>query len=69
MVGVSGIGQQAWLGSPLALANLYAFGRLAWNPNLTPEQIADEWIRQTISTDPAVVRTVTENADAIMARV
>ncbi len=58
MVGVSGIGQQAWLGSPLALANLYAFGRLAWSPNLTPEQIADEWTRQTISTDPAVVRTV-----------
>jgi alpha-glucuronidase len=59
LVGVSGIGQQAWLGSPLALANLYAFGRLAWNPNLTPEQIADEWTRQTVSTDPAVVRTVT----------
>jgi alpha-glucuronidase len=60
MVGVSGIGQQAWLGSPLALANLYAFGRLAWNSDLTPEQIADEWTRQTISTDPAVVRTVTK---------
>jgi alpha-glucuronidase len=60
MVGVSGIGQQAWLGSPLALANLYAFGRLAWNPDLTPEQIADEWTRQTISPDPAVVRTVTK---------
>ena len=58
MVGVAGIGQQAWLGSPLALANLYAFGRLAWNPNLTPEQIADEWTRQTISTDPEVTRTV-----------
>jgi alpha-glucuronidase len=58
MVGVAGIGQQAWLASPLALANLYAFGRLAWNPNLTPEQIADEWARQTISTDPTVVRTV-----------
>jgi len=60
MVGVSGIGQQAWLGSPLALANLYAFGRLAWNPDLKPEQIADEWTRQTISNDPAVVRTVEE---------
>ena len=32
MVGVAGIGQQAWLDSPLALANLYAFGRLAWDP-------------------------------------
>ena len=58
MVGVAGVGQQAWLGSPFALANLYAFGRLAWNPNLTTEQIADEWTRQTLSNDPAVVRTV-----------
>jgi alpha-glucuronidase len=58
MVGVAGIGQDAWLGSPLALANLYAFGRLAWNPNLRSEQIADEWTRQTISDDPVVVRTV-----------
>ncbi|MDE3186027.1 MAG: glucosiduronase [Acidobacteriota bacterium] len=58
MVGVAGVGRDAWLGSPLALANLYAFGRLAWNPNLTPEQIADEWTRQSISNDPAVVATV-----------
>ncbi|MGA9587674.1 MAG: alpha-glucuronidase family glycosyl hydrolase [Terracidiphilus sp.] len=60
IVGVAGIGQQGWLGSPLALANLYAFGRLAWDPNLMPEQIAGEWARQTISTDPAVVRVVTK---------
>ncbi len=58
MVGVACVGQQAWLGSPLALANLYAFGRLAWDPNLTPEQIVAEWTRQTISNDPSVVRTV-----------
>lgn len=58
MVGVAGIGRDAWLGSPLALANLYAFGRLAWDPTLTPEQIADEWIHQTISSDPTVVHTV-----------
>jgi alpha-glucuronidase len=58
MVGVAGVGQDAWLSSPLALANLYAFGRLAWDPNLTPEQIAAEWTRQTISNDSAVVRTV-----------
>jgi alpha-glucuronidase len=59
MVGVAGIGQQAWLGSPLALANLYAFGRLAWNPNLSAEQIADEWTRQTVSDDAKeVVSTI-----------
>ena len=57
IVGVACVGQN-WLGSPLALANLYAFGRLAWDPNLTPEQIAQEWTRQSISLDPTVVRTV-----------
>src|SRR5579863_9700207 len=58
MVGVAGVGRDAWLGSPLAMANLYAFGRLAWNPNLTAEEIADEWTRQTVITDPGVVATV-----------
>jgi alpha-glucuronidase len=58
MVAVAGVGRDAWLGSPLAMANLYAFGRLAWDPNLTPEQIAAEWTRQMISNDPKVVSTV-----------
>ena len=57
MIGVACVGRD-WLGSPLAMANLYAFGRLAWNPDLTPEQIADEWTRQSVSTDPDVVQTV-----------
>jgi alpha-glucuronidase len=57
MVGVACVGRD-WLGSPMAVANLYAFGRLAWDPNLTPEQIADEWTRQTIGSDPKVVATV-----------
>lgn len=58
MVGVSNIGRD-WLGSPLAMANLYAYGRLAWNPNLAPDQIAHEWVRLTIGNDPKVVETVT----------
>jgi alpha-glucuronidase len=58
MIGVAGVGRDGWLGSPLAMANLYAFGRLAWNPNLTPEEIADEWTRQTIGSDARVVATV-----------
>ncbi len=58
MVGVSGIGRDAWLGSPLAMANLYAFGRLAWDPNLAPDEIATEWTSQTFGNDPQVVRTV-----------
>jgi len=58
MVGVAGVGRDGWLGSPLALANLYAFGRLAWDPDLSPEAIAAEWTKQTIGTDPEVVGTV-----------
>ena len=57
MIGVACVGRD-WLGSPMALANLYAFGRLAWDPNLTPEQIADEWIKQTVSTDAGVVQKI-----------
>ncbi len=58
MAAVTCVGRDGWLGSPLALANLYAFGRLAWNPNLSAEEIAAEWTRQTISNDPQVVGTV-----------
>jgi len=60
MIGVSCVGRDGWLGSPLAMANLYAFGRLAWDPNLSAERIAQEWTRQTIGTDPQVVATVTK---------
>lgn len=43
-----------WLGHPLAMANLYGFGRLAWNPNLSSEQIADEWTRLTFGNNAKV---------------
>jgi len=58
MIGVACVGRDGWLGAPLAMANLYAFGRLAWSPNLSAEQIAAEWTKQTISTNPQVVATV-----------
>ncbi|MGA3161670.1 MAG: alpha-glucuronidase family glycosyl hydrolase [Terracidiphilus sp.] len=60
IVAIAGVGREGWLGSPLALANLYAFGRLAWNPDLTADEIAVEWTRQSISNNPAVVGTVTK---------
>ena len=49
LVGVACIGREGWLGSPLALANLYAFGRLAWDPELDPAVIARESTRQTVT--------------------
>jgi len=58
MVGVACVGRDGWLGSPLAMANLYAFGRLAWDPDLTAEGIAEEWTRQTIGNSSKVVGTV-----------
>ena len=60
MVGVSGVGRDHWLGSPLAMANFYAFGRLAWDPNLAPKEIAEEWVRLTLSNETEVVNTVTD---------
>ncbi len=51
LVGISGvanIGDDAnWCGHPFSQANWYAFGRLAWNPSLTVEEIAHEWLVQT----------------------
>jgi alpha-glucuronidase len=59
LVGVANVGMDAnWLGSPLAMANLYGFGRLAWNPNLSAEKIVDEWTRLTFGVDPLVVKTI-----------
>jgi alpha-glucuronidase len=49
-----------WLGHPLAMANLYGYGRLAWNPNLSSEQIAEEWIRLTFGSSPQVVITISK---------
>jgi len=58
-VGVVNVGlDQNWLGNHLAMANLYGFGRLAWNPNLTSESIIEEWTRMTFGNDPIVVRTI-----------
>ncbi len=50
MAGVSNIGNDRnWTGHLFGQANWYALGRLAWDYNLSSEQIADEWIRQTFS--------------------
>lgn len=49
IAGVANIGTDTnWCGHPLAQANWYAFGRMAWDPHLSPATIADEWLRQSI---------------------
>jgi alpha-glucuronidase len=61
VVGVSNAGlDDNWFGNHMSQANLYGFGRLAWNPDLSERQIAEEWTRQTFGSDTAVVRTITD---------
>ena len=60
IAGVANTGtDRNWCGHPLAAANWYAFGRLAWDHELSPAQIADEWVRMTFSNDPRVVAPIT----------
>ena len=59
VVAVANIGRDAnWTGHKLAQANFYGYGRLIWNPELTAEEIADEWIHLTFGADEKVVTTV-----------
>jgi alpha-glucuronidase len=58
-VGVANVGlDKNWMAHPLAMANLYGFARLAWNPDLSPEQIVDEWTRLSFGNDALVDRTI-----------
>lgn len=49
-----------WLGSHLAMSNLYAYGRLAWDPTQDPQSILQDWIRLTFGLDDGVVNTITQ---------
>lgn len=62
MTGIAGVANTGddknWCGHLFAQANWYAFGRLSWNHTLTAEQIANEWIKQTLTRDPDAVNTI-----------
>lgn len=59
MAGVSNIGaDRDWTGNEFGQSSWYAFGRLAWNPNLTSKEIADEWIRMTFSNKEDVIKPI-----------
>lgn len=59
IAGVTNIGDSInWCGHHMAQANWYAFGRMAWNPDLSSEQIVDEWIKQTFTADKKFVEPV-----------
>jgi alpha-glucuronidase len=59
MAGVANIGNDRnWTGHPFAQSNWYAYGRLAWDHDLSAEQIADEWIRQAFTNDKTYITAV-----------
>ena len=61
IAGVANIGKDRnWCGHHFSQANWYAFGRLAWNPELTSEGIAHEWLKLTFTNNPNFVRTMSQ---------
>ncbi len=58
-IGVVNVGlDDNWFGNQMSQSNLYAFGRLAWNPNLSSASIASEWTRLTFGADPKVLAII-----------
>lgn len=59
MAGVSNIGTDAnWTGHPFGQADWYGFGRLAWDPSMSSEEIADEWLRCTFGNNEKFIKPV-----------
>jgi alpha-glucuronidase len=58
-IGVANAGlDDSWFGNQLSQANLFGFGRLAWNPELSARQIVEEWTQLTFGNDPKVIQTI-----------
>ena len=64
LTGIAGVANVSdvrnWCEHPFAQANWYAFGRLAWNPGLGAEDIAQEWVQMTFPSNPATERKIVE---------
>jgi alpha-glucuronidase len=59
IAGVSNVSAgQSWTGNIFGQATWYAFGRLAWDHDLTAKELADEWIRMTFSNDTAIINPI-----------
>ncbi|KAL8285122.1 hypothetical protein RB597_002283 [Gaeumannomyces tritici] len=59
--GVVNVGlNETWLGSHLSMSNLYAYGKMAWDPESDPDALLRTWTKLTFSHDPAVVDTISD---------
>ena len=72
LVGIAGVANigldRNWCGHHFSQANWYAFGRLAWNPMLTSETIAEEWLNQTFNLKDSSLSTIHSSLLSIMLR-
>ena len=72
LVGIAGVANigldKNWCGHHFSQANWYAFGRLAWNPNLTSEKIADEWLTATFTPKDSSLFTLHSSLLSVMLR-
>lgn len=60
-VAVSGVGiNSTWLGSHLAMSNLYAYGRMAWDPTVDAKDTLEDWTRLTFGLDRTVINTISK---------
>jgi alpha-glucuronidase len=74
ITGIAGVANTGtdrnWTGHHFAQANWYAFGRLAWNPDISSRQIAEEWIKMTLTHEPqavaSLVRILLESHEALV---
>lgn len=67
IAGVANVGNDTnWTGHPMAQANWYAFGRLAWNPQLSSEEIIDEWMPMTLNYPENTPKEVTDGLKNMM---
>ncbi|MBX7172191.1 MAG: hypothetical protein K1X72_14595 [Pyrinomonadaceae bacterium] len=64
LTGIAGVANtgtdQNWTGHDFLQANWYSFGRLAWNHEITSQQIADEWIKMTLTREPKEVALISK---------
>jgi alpha-glucuronidase len=59
MIGVANTGSDRnWTGHPMAQANWYTLGRMAWNPEISSEKIANDWVKMTFRTDSKSIETI-----------
>ncbi len=61
IAGVANIGTDInWCGHLFGQSNWYTFGRMAWNPELSSEEVADEWLRMTFNNNTSFVNPIKE---------